>query len=421
MEQFSQDHSQTLQSKEWLTAAANGTPYLFKFSTTADLGCLILVTDTKSVWTEVLNSKQFARRWRACNPEKSPEFSRTQDEDDWRSATLSLLSNAHTLGGIPELSFDSVDSQYADLAIELEAYEVFKWRWETCLQPARFSAEIISKHLVLPLISLTHTAFTGSAAVGEMSSSDLEKVNAAALQPHNVNHSLQAVDKVGQIARRSVDTHVKNALAKPRVSTAIQRMTSPVLLSAETPDLQAPDVSARSPSPAPVKRRISPSPPPQRIASPSPPASVIDRAPASPPAPAKPSSASASAPEPAADEGSETEDDSDDEPAPAAKGKAPASGRGRVSSSSPAPPARAASSSPSPPPTKRPKAPAPDSDSDSSPVRPAKKKAKPSSSDNDSDDSVAARKKRLARTRNGGAAARGSGTKQPLRRGGRKF
>lgn len=37
---------------------------------------------------------------------------------------------------------------------------------------------------------------------------------------------MQAIDKVGRTARRTIDTHVKNALAKPRLSTSIRRMTA---------------------------------------------------------------------------------------------------------------------------------------------------------------------------------------------------
>lgn len=43
-----------------------------------------------------------------------------------------------------------------------------------------------------------------------------------------VLHSLhlQAVDKVGRTARRTVDTHIKNAISKPRVATTLRRMTA---------------------------------------------------------------------------------------------------------------------------------------------------------------------------------------------------
>lgn len=147
-----QEHGKLLLSKEWLVKNNDSTPYLFVravigsrftrhstrhsvqkcYFSTVDLSCFILVTDTKTVWTEgelvactarssaapdssgaVLNSKQFARRWRACNLLRAPEFSREEDEEEWRISTLELLSKAHTLGGVEELTFDVVESNYA--------------------------------------------------------------------------------------------------------------------------------------------------------------------------------------------------------------------------------------------------------------------------------------------------------------------
>ncbi|KAJ7127057.1 hypothetical protein C8R44DRAFT_780313 [Mycena epipterygia] len=388
------------------------------YFSTVDLSCFILVTDTKTVWTEgeaiecdriqcnphfclpVLNSKQFARRWRACNPQ-SADFAQDEDEEEWRTFNLELLAKAHTLGGITELSFDCVESNYADLAIEVEC-EAFKWRWETCLQGGRFSAEVISRHLVLPLISLNHLAF--SSAVGESSETDLEK----------------AVDKLGRTARRSVDTHLKNALAKPRVATALQRTTAvfnfipdlpPILVTAERPELQAQVVQGKPrelspvPSPTPFKRRSSPPAP-----------AVIQ--PVTPPEPSKERTPSPQIPVTA---DSATESESDNEVPPVfAKGKgralsSAASSPSKVEPPSPAP--RPLSSSPIPAkPLGRAKA--PPSDSDSSPVRPAKKAKLPLSSSDE--DSEAERKKRLAKATSGAGGVK-RGTRQPIKRGGKRF
>nr|GAT60826.1 predicted protein [Mycena chlorophos] len=405
MQEFTEEHSKLLLNKEWLVATNDSTPYLFKFTATVDLTVLILVTDTRSVWTEVLNSKQFGRRWRACNPDNLPEISRDDAEEEWRVATQQLLARAHSLGGLPELSFDIVESNYADLAIELEG-EAFKWRWETCLQGGRFSTDIISKHLVLPLISLAHLAFTSTSAVGESTGSDLEKT----------------VDKVGRTARRSVDTHVQNTLSRPRVATALRRITAlfnsapeplpSILLDADTPDLQLPPQAleaARGPSPT---REIQ-----RPVKSPSP---MIELEPTTTLA------ASSPGPEPAANEpatnadsGSATESDSDSEaPAPAPAAVA-AKGKGRAPTASPARQSPVLASSPAPSKASRSKKPV-SSDSDSSPIRPPAKKAKPQAVSSSDEDSEAERKKRLAKAKSGsGGAARG--TKQPIKRGGRRF
>jgi hypothetical protein len=60
----------------------------------------------------VLDKKQFARRWRDCNPFEAPIHS-VSEEDEWRKHNLELLSKAHTLGGIMDLTFEVVESDNA--------------------------------------------------------------------------------------------------------------------------------------------------------------------------------------------------------------------------------------------------------------------------------------------------------------------
>lgn len=105
----------------------------------------------------------------------------------------------------------------------------FIWRWETCFLGHRRSAEIISKHLIFPLISLNYLAFSSADVVAELPDADVEKVRVAALDEHVNQLTLvfrQAVDKVGRTARRTLDTHIRNAMSKPRVATTLRRMTA---------------------------------------------------------------------------------------------------------------------------------------------------------------------------------------------------
>lgn len=60
----------------------------------------------------VLSSKQFARRWRECNSQIDAPTLDDDEEDAWRTRRLDLLSSAHTLGGMPELSFEVVESKF---------------------------------------------------------------------------------------------------------------------------------------------------------------------------------------------------------------------------------------------------------------------------------------------------------------------
>lgn len=62
-----------------------------------------------------------------------------------------------------------------DFALEMTC-DSFKWRWEACFLGYKLSAELISKHLIFPLISANHLAFSSADAVGEMVDADLEKV-----------------------------------------------------------------------------------------------------------------------------------------------------------------------------------------------------------------------------------------------------
>lgn len=63
----------------------------------------------------VLSSKQFARRWRECNKRIDSPPLDDDEEEAWRTRSLDLLSNAHTLGGILELSFEVFESKFGVL------------------------------------------------------------------------------------------------------------------------------------------------------------------------------------------------------------------------------------------------------------------------------------------------------------------
>jgi hypothetical protein len=111
--------------------------------------------------------------------------------------------------------------------------DAFKWRWEVVFVGHKLSADILSRHLIAPLISANHLAFSSAEPVSALSESDLEKVILhtgilLVILTHLIFHLLliQAVDKMARTARRTVDTHIKNAMSKPRVATTIQRITA---------------------------------------------------------------------------------------------------------------------------------------------------------------------------------------------------
>ncbi|KAH7928084.1 hypothetical protein BV22DRAFT_1149218 [Leucogyrophana mollusca] len=402
MEYFSEDHSRLLLSKEWLVKIDphRSTPYFIKFySSAVDLFCCVLVTDTKTTWFEVLTSKQFARRWRDCNKRSNAPSPVEGEEEAWRTRHIELLSRAHTLGGMADISFEIVESNYADFAFELEC-EAFKWRWDTIFVGHKTSAEILSKHLIMPLISVNHLAFSSPDAVADLSKNDLEK----------------ATDKVGRTARRTVDTHIRNAMSKPRVATTLRRMTAlfnfipdlpGILTDAEKPDLHDEETIPKiRPAPEPSGGTRPPSSEqydsnmdvqlPSRGVSPSEPRRQPDSA---------------------------TESEDEAGPSAATQTKPtqctkPPSLAGTCSSAQPssAIPSRITTPSPGATRTQRDMK-GPSSDSESSPARPIKKAKAPTvSSDDDSEEE---RRKRVAQIKSGFAAKRGP--RQPLKRGGKRF
>ncbi|KAN0093208.1 hypothetical protein V8E55_003992 [Tylopilus felleus] len=395
-------NEELLLPKEWLVKvdAHTSTPYLIKFhSSPVDLTCCVMITDTKRTWAEVLSNKQFARRWRGCNNRTDSPPLDEDEEEAWRTRSLELLSSAHTLGGMLDLSFEVVESNFGDFAFQLEC-NAFKWRWETIFVGYKVSADILSKHLIMPLISVNHLVFSSPDVVGDLPPADLEK----------------AIDKLARTARRTVDTHVKNALSKPRLATTIRRITAVFNFISDPPnistEMESPVLLApRGPTP---KIQKTPeclmtthtviSEPNDRRAS----SKGESIAPSRRPSPINH----------AADSGSATEPEDD---APILPSK-PTPGSGAVGADQ-HPDKRMRSPTPSreevPPRSvgarsrSIPKGP----DTDSSPVRPIKKsKPRAPSSDEDSEEE---RKKLAAQIRRGTASA--PGLRQPIKRGGKRF
>ncbi|KAI0330207.1 hypothetical protein GY45DRAFT_1323923 [Cubamyces sp. BRFM 1775] len=401
MEYLSEDHANLLHAKEWLVKVDNdtSTPYLLKFyASTVDLKCFVAITDTRSVWAETLSSHQVARRWRDCNPSATEGQGMQEEEDSWREKCIEFLAALHSLGGIAELTFELVKSNYSDLAFELRN-DTFRWRWETFAVGPKLSADLLSKQLIMPLISVTHLSFSSADSVGKLSAADLEK----------------SADRIGRIARRTVGTHVKNTLSKPVVATTLRRMDAVFNFVPDPPrivaDAQAPDLRPPSP-PAPPRAVLEP--PLRRAVSPPALKGFLtgddEKAKAAVPQ---------AAPKRTQDDDSVTEEEPDEDDFPPLLGKGKDVARDqrstRAKSSSPAlsvPSKRATPDEPEPPPSRK----SPSSPTrSSSPLPPPKKTKKAvSSSDDDSEDE---RKKYTAQAK---STAR-RGVKQPIKRGGRRF
>lgn len=77
----------------------------------------------------------------------------------------------------------TISQALQDLAIDLRG-EGFNWRWETFSTGPKQSADVLSKHLILPLLSTAYLAFISPDAISEISTNDLEKVRFPALLEH---------------------------------------------------------------------------------------------------------------------------------------------------------------------------------------------------------------------------------------------
>ncbi|EDR08684.1 uncharacterized protein LACBIDRAFT_326903 [Laccaria bicolor S238N-H82] len=223
-----------------------------------------------------------------------------------------------------------------------------------------------------------------------------------------VESNYAAVDKVGRTARRTVDTHIKNALSKPRVATTLRRMTAmfnfvpdlpPVTSVVDTPDLTSKGLDngisiEKSP---PKAQRVSPPPASLPIASTSRDRDQVKVQPVHP--------------------DSATESEAEEEPVHINKPKESSPFASQGAAAMPTGQAFSKSSSVfSPTPVTKGET----SNSDSEPPQPMKQSKKPriaSSSDDDSDS-----KARVAQKRSGsGAGGIKRGTKQPIKRGGKRF
>jgi hypothetical protein len=65
---------------------------------------------------------------------------------------------------------------WQDLAIDLRG-DTFKWRWETSFIGPRQSADVLSKHLIMPLLCSAKLAFVMRNSLGEIPKHDLEQVS----------------------------------------------------------------------------------------------------------------------------------------------------------------------------------------------------------------------------------------------------
>ncbi|KDQ07092.1 hypothetical protein BOTBODRAFT_39075 [Botryobasidium botryosum FD-172 SS1] len=172
------DYFPALLEQPWLvqTDVLSSISYLLKFYVSfEDLSCSLLITDGQSVWSETLSGNRLASRARACNStgfavgssqsqlDQSHLENPHADEDEERLWLHKVLQKLAALY-VEQSTFENIDfamneSFNADWEVETSSSDI-SWRWDVVARPPKQSVDIISKHLILPLISLTGLAFS---------------------------------------------------------------------------------------------------------------------------------------------------------------------------------------------------------------------------------------------------------------------
>lgn len=133
------------------------------------------VVSLQPAWVQGTWPRIYLEKIRHRTPPEIPYFRRIPGIFVWsRELTICCIYFKYTHSWFHKVLLADLITQ--DLAFEMEC-EAFNWRWELCYIGHKSSAELISKQLILPLISVNAMAFSSVDAVSEMGDSDVEKVN----------------------------------------------------------------------------------------------------------------------------------------------------------------------------------------------------------------------------------------------------
>ncbi|KZT59589.1 hypothetical protein CALCODRAFT_481478 [Calocera cornea HHB12733] len=205
---FLEAHEEALVHSAWqsITNEETSTPYLFKFSYDEnDLSCCFLLTDTKVVWVEVMARRHVLRR-----AERFDLIENDTDDDYAARKTLSSLIKLHSFPSAESLTTTFHASPNADLFLQLSIPN-FSWQWELDALPRAYSAELISKHLIMPMLTWS----------GYVMDSYMEALSTE----HQISQLERALDASGRTAKRHVDKMVASVVRQPLFSTSIRRLT----------------------------------------------------------------------------------------------------------------------------------------------------------------------------------------------------
>ncbi|KAG8936110.1 hypothetical protein FRC02_004428 [Tulasnella sp. 418] len=206
--EFTEAHSNQLFNSPWLGQVHEKTGYIFKYHASEEnLSCCILITDLINVWTEVLESKQLARRGRQCVTNSPPHNGSHDKEISWREQLLSSVSVLHSAEVIKDAQFRVEESQYSDLEISIENNEL-SWRWDV-ISAGRMSPQLLFTHLTLPLMTLVSVTNAVEEPIKDIPIENLTKV----------------VDAHARTTKVSPGRQIVTTTTKPLLSTILLRST----------------------------------------------------------------------------------------------------------------------------------------------------------------------------------------------------
>ncbi|KZO91749.1 hypothetical protein CALVIDRAFT_567916 [Calocera viscosa TUFC12733] len=207
---FTDFHEEVLVHSAWhsITNEETSTPYLFKFSydeNEEDLSCCFLLTDTKTVWVEVMARRHLLRR--------SDRLGMVEEDADQAykiRKTLSSLIKLHSFASGESLTPNFLPTNKADLLLSLSV-DNFRWEWELDALPRVRGAEVLSTQLIMPM-------FTWS---GYVMDSYMDAISTG----HEIRQLERDLDASGRTAKRHVDKMVSSVIRQPLFTTALRRLT----------------------------------------------------------------------------------------------------------------------------------------------------------------------------------------------------
>ncbi|KAH7105445.1 hypothetical protein BKA62DRAFT_812954 [Auriculariales sp. MPI-PUGE-AT-0066] len=198
------------------------TNYMIKFAISHELKlCCVMITDTKSVFGEVLPFNSLARRWASANPTLHiPLNSQGLPDDTTIKYIVEVLSIMHTIKHMSSGTLKVSEDYNSDLAIDLATND-YSWRWNALAVGLRTSADLISTHLITPLLTFSWASLDLKESMKQVGADALEKH----LRPRSIQH------------RKTPQTLPQAAFRKPKLTTALCLIHATFLSRSDLPSI----------------------------------------------------------------------------------------------------------------------------------------------------------------------------------------